>query len=192
MLLRELLSALSGILMLAAYVPYIMAIFRGTTRPIKATWIILALLDTLTVAGMIAKDSLNGQMIGAILGSGIVALLSFRFGMPGWKRTDIVCFVLAIIGICLWWTFQDAIFGIVTGSLAFIIGTIPTFRSAWEDPQREDRTAWMLYFLSCIPAVAAVPEWTLAHATQPISFFITEGTMVYLLWIRPRRVTRAI
>jgi hypothetical protein len=129
-------------------------------------------------------------MIGAIIGSWLVAILSFRFGMPGWKKTDIFCLLLALAGAYLWWGFQDAVFGIVAGSLAFIVGTIPTFISAWEDPARENRMAWLLYFLSCLPALAAIPEWTLAHAAQPVSFVITEGTMVYLVWIRPHFLNR--
>lgn len=66
---RSVLSLLAGVLFVAGFVPYIRAIVRGQTKPAKASWIIWATLDTITIAGMYAKDAVNGQILGAVLGA---------------------------------------------------------------------------------------------------------------------------
>jgi hypothetical protein len=38
-------------------------------------------------------------------------------------------------------------------------------------------------------AVIAIPHWTLADATQPITFFVIDTIMMYILFIRPRTLT---
>ncbi|MDP3793561.1 MAG: hypothetical protein Q8R07_02295, partial [Candidatus Uhrbacteria bacterium] len=66
------------------------------------------------------------------------------------------------------------------------LGSMPTFVSAWRDPSKEDRTAWAIFWLSCVVAIIAIPRWTLMDAAQPIIFTVIESIMMYLLWIKPR------
>jgi len=183
---QSVLSTISGLFFLAGFFPYIRAIFKGETKPAKASWVIWASLDTITIAGMWTKSTLNGQIIGAVLGAWIVVVLAFRYGIPGWSKLDVFCLVGAVLGIFLWWAFDDATVGIVTSVTVVILGSFPTFASAWKDPTRENRTAWTLMFISCVLALLAIPSWTLADAAQPVAFTIVETTMMYLLWVRPR------
>lgn len=66
---KETLSVLAGLLFIAGFIPYIRAILRKETKPAKASWIIWASLDTITIAGMYAKDTVNGQILGAVIGA---------------------------------------------------------------------------------------------------------------------------
>ena len=186
---KEVLSIIAGVLFLVAYLFYILAIVRGETKPSKATWIIWATLDTITLAGMYAKDAVNGQILGAVLGVWIVVVMAFRYGTPGWTRLDKFCLGGAVVGIVLWWMFSSPILGIVTSLSAVFLGSIPTFLSAWKDPSREDRTAWTIFWLSCVAAVIAVPQWTLADATQPITYFAVESIMMCILYFQLRSKT---
>lgn len=63
---KETLSVVSGILFVTAFFPYIRAILAGKTKPAKASWIIWESLDCITLAGMYAKDAINGQIVGAV------------------------------------------------------------------------------------------------------------------------------
>src|SRR5581483_6426724 len=71
---KEILSVLAGILFIVGFVPYIRAIVRKETKPAKASWIIWASLDSITIAGMYAKDAVNGQIVGACLGAWVVVI----------------------------------------------------------------------------------------------------------------------
>ncbi len=183
---RNALSVISGVLFFVAYVPYIRAILNRKATPSKASWIIWASIDIITVAGMFAKHTLNGQIIGAALGSVMVAFLTLKYGEPGWTKLDKFCLFGALLGIVLWLTFDNPVLAIMTSMTMVFIGGIPTLKSAWRDTNNEDPVAWTLFWLSCVVAMFAIPRWTLADAAQPITFTVFETIMMYLLFIRPR------
>jgi hypothetical protein len=180
---KEPLSVIAGLLFVIAFVPYILAIVRKTARPAKASWISWATLDTITLAGMFAKDTLNGQIIGAVAGAWIVAILSMRFGTPGWTKLDKFCLAGAVLGIALWAIFKNPVLGIITSLCVVFIGSIPTFVSAWKNPKNENRIAWTIFWISCVAAFFGIPKWTLADASQPITFLSIETIMMFLLYV---------
>jgi hypothetical protein len=182
---KEILSILAGLLFIVGFVPYIRAILRKETKPAKASWIIWASLDYLVFAGMIAEHTVNGQILGAVIGATIIIGLALKYGTPGWTNLDKFCLGGAVLGITLWQVLGNPTFGIVTACTVALLGSVPTFLSAWKDPSRENKLAWTIFWISCVCAVIAIPHWTLADAAQPITFFIIESTMMCILFIRP-------
>jgi hypothetical protein len=183
---KSVLSVISGVLFVAGFVPYIRAILRGETKPAKASWIIWASLDYIVLAGMVAAHTVNGQILGAVTGVTIVIGLAIKYGIPGWTKMDKFCLAGAMLGISLWFIFKNPTFGIITSCIVGCIGSFPTFVSAWEDPSREDKVAWTIFWFSCVCAMIAIPRMTLADAAQPITFFLTESVMVYILYLHKR------
>lgn len=185
------LSVLSGVVFVVAFIPYIRAILRGETKPSKATWIIWATLDTITLAGMIVNHVVSGQIVGAILGAWFVVALALRYGKPGWTLLDKLCLGGAALAIFLWWLFNSPTVGMATSLSVVFLGSIPTFVNAWNKPWEENKLAWCLYWISCVFAVIAAPSWSVDDAAQPITFFTIESIMMFLLFVRPRFSTVA-
>lgn len=186
------LNVIAGVLFVVAFFPYIRAILRGETKPAKASWIIWASLDYIVFAGMIVENTVNGQILGAVIGATVIIGLAMKYGTPGWTKTDKFCLAGAFLGIALWFIFSNPVFGILTSSVVTFLGSIPTFASAWKDPSREDKLAWTIFWISCVCAIIAIPHWTLADASQPITFFTIESTMIFILFLRPvlfRKIT---
>lgn len=181
---KNIISVIAGMLFVVGFVPYIRAILRKETRPAKASWIIWASLDYIVLAGMIVKKTVNGQILGAVIGATIVIGLAMKYGASGWKKIDIFCLAGAILGIALWMISSDPVFGIMTSCIVAFIGSFPAFISAWEDPSREDKLAWTIFWISCVCAMIAIPKWTLADAAQPVTFFMIETVMMYILYFR--------
>ena len=150
----------------------------------KATWIIWASLDTLTLTGMFLKHTVNGQIIGAVTGAWIVAALALKYGESGWTKTDKLCLKIGVVSLIAMVLFP--VVGILTSLTAVFVGSFPTFQSAWKDPSQEDKLAWTIFWTSCLCSVAAIPQWTWGDAAQPLTFFLIETIMVYILYIKPR------
>ncbi len=178
-------SVVAGFLMAVAYVPYIISIVREKTRPAKASWIIWAILDVITAAGMHVEGVINGQIIVAVIGSWTIVALSLRYGTSGWTNLDKFCLSSAFVGILAWYIFNSPLYGIVISLVVMCIGSIPTFVSAYKNPGYEDRLTWSISFTSCICALIAIPYWTLADSAQPVAFFLVVGIVVCILYIRP-------
>jgi hypothetical protein len=181
---REILGVLAGLLFIAGFLPYIRAILRKETKPAKVTWIIWMTIDVIGATGMYAAGTLNYQMIGATAGASIVVVLAMKYGTPGWTMVDRFCLGGAALGIVLWQLFNNPVLGIVTSAVVGFIGSIPTFAAAWHKPENENKTAWTIYWISCVCAVVAIPHWTPADAVQPIMFFMVESIMMFILFVR--------
>ncbi|MEK7184012.1 MAG: hypothetical protein AAB701_00625 [Patescibacteria group bacterium] len=181
---KEALSVFAGLLYLAAFAPYISAIVRKETKPAKASWLIWAVLDTIILAGMVAGGAVNGQIAGAAFGSWIVVLLATKHGVSGWTTLDKLCFGGALLAIVLWQVFQDPVLGIVTSLIAYSLGFAPTIASALKDSSRENKLAWLLFWVSSVCSLVAVPVWTVADAAQPVTFLFMNSVMMYILLVR--------
>lgn len=179
------LSVLSGVVFVIGFIPYIRAILRAETKPAKATWMIWTMLNLIMIAGMYAKNALNGQIVGITIGAMIVAILGLMYGKPGWSWLDKFCLGGAALAVILWQTFDSPTTGIVTSCAASLVGAIPTFVNAYERPQDENKVAWTLYWVSCVMAVFATPSWSLVDAAQPLTFFTIESIVMALLFIKP-------
>ena len=181
---------IAGILFIVGFVPYILAILQKMTQPSRSSWIVWTALDAVTLAGMLAKHSVNGQIIGAFAGSCVTVGLALKYGKPGWTWLDKLSLSGGMLGIILWKIFDDANFGIVVSMSVITLGSFPTYVSVWKNPANEDRLAWTIFFTSCVCAVIAIPGWTLAHALQPITYIAIEFVMLLILYVRPRFVGR--
>jgi len=189
--LKQVLSVVAGVLFVIGFIPYIRATVRKEAQPSKASWLIWAILDIVTFAGMLAKHAMNGQMAAAVLCASTMAALTLKYGKPGWSRLDKACLGGAVLGIVLWTIFNNPVLGIVTSLIVLFLGGIPTFVSAWHDPSKEDRTTWTILWFSCVVAVIAIPAFTLADAAQPVTFLMIENVMVFILYARPRALARS-
>ena len=178
------LSVLSGGIFFLGFVPYIRAILRGEAKPAKASWLIWASLDTVTLAGMYASNTVNGQIVAATCGSWIIVFLALKQGVSGWSRLDKACLAGAALGIALWIAFSSPLLAILVSMSVVFLGSFPTFKSVWDDPGRENLLTWSCFLTSCIFSLLAVPQWSLANAAQPVVFFATNSIVVLLLLVR--------
>lgn len=190
---RGLLNTLSAILMVIGMIPYVIAVCKGTCRPAKVSWCLWLLLDTITFVGMWVKGALNAQITACVIGGWITLLFVLWFGEKK-KLTKLDIFIVAgaITGLALWVVMSDPIWAIVIPMIVLFLASYPTFVNAWQDSSNENRVAWTIITLSSVCAVAAIPDWTLANSSQPLSFLIIELIMMWLLWIRPRSNVRSV
>jgi hypothetical protein len=184
---RNVLATLAAIMYFSGFIPYVVGIVRSGKRPVRSTWFVWALLDSITFFSMLAQHAFNFQIMAAVIGCWTVFLLSLKYGKPGFDRLDAACLAGAALGIGCWAALGDPKLGITMSLAVTFIGSIPTFVSAWKDPRDENLTAWIVITVSCVLTVAAVPSWSFVDATQPIVFLAIGAIVTAVLLARQRR-----
>lgn len=180
-------SVLSGFVFVLAFFPYLRAIVRHETKPRKVTWLVWALGDIIILVGMLAKHTISGLMIAAVLGATTTFVLSLKHGESGWNKRDKICLSLSLLAITLWIYFGESNLGIGFSLLALMIAAWPTYVSAWQRPENEDQKAWILFNLANVFGALAIPRLAFADVAPPFTFMAIDVPMLYLLFVRPRR-----
>jgi hypothetical protein len=189
---RDYLSVLSGIVILIAFAPFIMAIVRGRAKPRKVTWLVWATGDWIILGGMIASETISGLIAAACLGATTIFLLSLRYGEKGWEARDVVCLCLSALAIALWQYFGESSLGIAFSCLSLMIAAWPTYVSAYYRPENEDRLTWIIFNVSSLLGVLAISHLTFADIAPPVVFLVIDLPMLWLLFVRPfQRYRRA-
>ncbi len=183
---------ISGILFIYGFFPYARSIVRGETVPAKVTWTLGFILDVIVLIGMLDKGKANFQIVGACLGAGATMLLSWFYGVKGYKPIDVISAIGAALGIVLWKLFGDSTLGIGIACATMFVSCMPMFKATWIDPSKEDRFSWTIFFISCVFATCSVKELTVAVAAQPVTFLLIELIMVLLVYLRPRILKEAL
>ena len=176
---HELLGITAGILGLAGYIPYIISILRHKTRPNRATWFIWTIVGGLLAFSYIAEsDSYSIWLpLSYFVGPLITAMLSIRYGYSIWSKLDTVCMATAIISIIPWLLSSNAIFTLIINVLIDATGAIPTLVKTYREPETEDFTAWLIFFIANTVQLFAISMWNIA-SIYPIYLFILAGLMV--------------
>ena len=178
------LSLIAGALGILGFIPYIRAVIRKETQPQKASWIAWGILNFITLAGMYVKGVATVQMTAITLGSWAVAALAFRYGRPGWSKLDKTCLGGAVLAIALWKLFDNSTFGIAISLLGLFVSGIPTWKSAWQTPKKENRAAWVIFAMSSLFALLTIRTFTVASVAQPIEFLVNQTVTVAFLSTR--------
>ena len=84
---------IAGVLSAAGFIPYIIAILRGRTRPSLATWIIWTVVSCMLYASYRASgaEATLWAPLSYVVGPVVIVLLSLRTGSREWSRTDQAC-----------------------------------------------------------------------------------------------------
>ena len=178
---------LAGLLSLAAFVPYIIAIVKGATKPNRATWWIWTTNGLILLASYYASgaESTVWVAVGYFVGSLLTAVLALRYGEGGWSSFDRSCLLGAASGLLFWWMFNSSIVALVTTLFVDFAGALPTIRKAYRAPETEDRVAWGLFILGNTVNLLAVEAWSFGIAVYPVYMFLASGTIAALV-LRPR------
>ncbi|RDI39056.1 hypothetical protein [Aquicella lusitana] len=179
---HETLGIIAGILAISGYIPYIISIFLGKTRPNKATWFIWALVGALLAFSYIAEGDIKAIWLplGYFLGPLITAILSIWYGYTAWSRLDKACIVIAVLSIIPWLLSKDANLTLIINVLIDATGAIPTIVKSHREPDTEDATAWIIFFIANTIQLFAITVWNIA-AIYPIYLFLLAGAIVFFI-----------
>lgn len=187
--LPEDLGQIAGALALLGFVSYVVAILRRQTRPSRATWWIWTIVGVVLCASYLSSGATVTIWvpISYALGPLVAAMLSLHYGEGGWTRFDRACFLGTGASLALWAVVRSPIIPLTMNIVIDLLGALPTLRKTFDDPDSEDRLAWLLFFVANTLNLLAISRWSFSIVLYPLYLFALNGVMVALL-VRPRAV----
>lgn len=174
---------ISTILPLISPLVYSKAILKGNAQPHRTTALVLLLITSLSTASLFAQgDKVAVWLAGAsTLQSILIFILSLKYGMGGWNKTDIACLLIALIGIVAWQTTNEPILALYFSIAADFVGVIPTLVKTYHFPETE---IWSYYLLDTIAggfSLLALGSWTLQEYSYPLYVVFINLAIVLLV-----------
>lgn len=179
----------SGFLSVVMYIPYLRDIFRHTTKPERASWLIWSMLGGIAFFSQLAKGATDSLWLTGVqtLGVFLIFLLSIRYGMGGLARRDIIALVAAGVGLILWYVTNEAAIALIFVIIIDAIGGWLTALKAYEDPASETLITWLLSGTSGIFAALAVGSLNYVLLAYPIYIAIINYIVVAAIVLGRRR-----
>lgn len=178
----------AGFVSLVAFIPYIISILRGKTKPNRASWWIWTVVGFMLAASYGASGAKDTMWVALsyLIGPFATAILSVKFGEGGWTQFDRVCIICAALSAVLWFIFDSPVVALLINIIIDGAGALPTIRKTWSEPENEDRLSWALFFTGNALNLLAVNPWTFAIAIYPLYLFVGCGIITAQVFLRPR------
>jgi len=188
---RILLIFLSSTLALISPIIYARSILRGEARPHRTTRFVLLLITALSTASLIAQHNTVAVWLAGVsmLQAILIFYLSIKRGMGGWSPADILCLVIALIGITAWQTTSNPLLGLYFSILADFVGMVPALIKTHKLPHTENVWFFGLDTVAGLFTLLAVESFVTAQTAYPIYIIIINAVMVFLI-LRPKLFQR--
>jgi len=174
---------ISNILVIFAFLVYIWAISKGKAKPHRTTRLVIFLLASIGTLSLFVQGSATALwLIGlSAFFSLIILILSFKYGMGGWSKLDIVCLGIALLGIIIWRITNNPALALYSVIIADFVGFVPTIVKTYHHPQTE---SWHFFFIGIFASgfnLLAIQKWTFNEYSYPLYLVIIEAFMVCLI-----------
>lgn len=175
---------IAGIFSFSAYIFYIIAILKGTTKPSRSTWFIWAFIGivlAISYRASGAEDTIWVAVSEAIAPT-VIALLAIKYGTGGTDKIDLLAFGGSILSLILWWIIGSPVVALVTNLAIDFFAALPTIKKSWHMPDHEDKFAWTLTQTGNLFNLFAIDKMIFGVLVYPIYTFIIDGVIWALLF----------
>ncbi len=167
---QELLSTLAIGLTLFAFIPYIVSINKGKTKPHVFSWIIWG---STTFIAFLAQIKGGGGI--GVLAIGVSGIISIYIAFLAWvKKSEITIstldwlfFLSGMLSLPFWYFTNNPLWAIVILTVVDTIGFMPTIRKAYTHPFDENLTFFTIFMVRNFVVVSAVSVYSLTTVLFP-------------------------
>jgi hypothetical protein len=177
------LPIISAVLALIAPILYARAILRGDAKPHRTTRFVLLIITILTAASIVAQNNhVAIWLAGAsALQSILIFVLSIKHGLGGRAKSDIVCLLVALLGIILWQVTNRPVLALYFAILADFTGMIPAILKTYRRPETELWTYFALDVVAGLLTLIASKHWTVQDISYPLYILLINALMVVII-----------
>ncbi|OGI71076.1 hypothetical protein A3B84_02960 [Candidatus Nomurabacteria bacterium RIFCSPHIGHO2_02_FULL_35_13] len=190
---KSVLGIIAGIIALLAYVVYVVSIFRGKSKPNRVTWWIWAFMGLVLALSYKFSGADNTVWVPYVefLGPLTIAILSIKYGEGTLEnKTDLYCFLGAVLSIILWIIFDSPVIALVTNLAIDSFAIVPTIKKSYLRPEGEDFWAWFGTGMADTLNMFAVERFTFAILVYPIYMLVSDLIIIFILLLRKKNIIK--
>ncbi len=182
------LGILSGIFSAISYPPYILAIFRGSVRPERASWLIWSVLTAMGFFTQLAVGATNSLWLPGIQGIGVIIIfiLSIRYGFGGLLKRDIITLVAVVATLLIWYFAKNATIAVYLTILIDALGAWLTVVKSYQHPDSETLVTWALSGTGGFFGLLAVGSTNPQLLSYPLYIFLINFSVVIAIYLGRR------
>lgn len=187
----ELIGGIAGALAFLQLFPYLTSIIRGHTKPERATYAIWSLVNIIIVSSYVASGAQTTIWVGVAyaISQIVVFGLSFKYGVGGYNKFDVVCLLLALTGAAIWISTSNPLIALYFCIFVKAIGLMPTLRKVYYRPDTENTASWVMCASASALNMFALVSFAPNIAILPIYSLIGDSAVALLVLfpsLRPR------
>lgn len=181
----------AGLVNIAALVPYLRDIFRGNTKPERATWWVWLALSLTSFVAQVVSGAEWSLVFGAtsLAAVGFIAFLSLKYGYGRFHKRDTVALVFTAFGIAVSFILKDPLLAVLAVILVDFSGGWLTLYKTWQAPHTENLAAWVISTFGGFLAILAVGDYKPAIYLPPLSVSIYNLLLIIVIVHRRGKVT---
>ena len=190
---KEILSFIAIVLTLAAYIPYIRAIFSGTIKPHVFSWVIWGATTLLAFLAQLEANGGVGAWPIGVSGSITIFIACLAF----MKRADVTItkadwlfFFAAMSSLPLWYLTSDPLWAIVMLTTVDVLGFGPTVRKAYHFPYSESLLFFGLFAVRNLLVMMAFENYSMTTLLFP-AVIATVCVLLMMMIAHRRRMLAA-
>lgn len=176
---------------MCGYIPYIVNVLRGKTKPHAFTWLVWEVLAVVGFGIQLRGDGGPGTwLLGlTVLATMFIFLLSLKYGHKEIHIADKISLALAGATFVFWiLADQPLVAAILISLIEAIGGFFPTFRKSYKLPHEETIASYAGYTISTALAIAALDNRSIELILYPASVMALNILFVVFLLVRRRQV----
>jgi hypothetical protein len=191
---KNVLIIVAGILSIISFIPYITDIIKKKTHPNLITWSTWMLVSGINTAAAISDNALHTALLSgaSALGDVIIVVLSLKRGVKKYTPFDIVCQVIAAIGIVLWLATGNPSIAVILSLSVIVIAALPTWRHAWLKPSEETWEGFAIAVVAGILTLFSLRSFTLVALAFPIVLIVNCSVMTSIILVRRRLMQNTV
>ena len=184
---------IAGAIALSAFIPFIIAILKGTAKPSIITWTTWTAVNILLLKSYYDSGARNTLWlpVAFLVGDSIISLLSFKYGEKIITTLDKVVIALVtinILGILILSYDKNTVLSLSVVTL--VIGSVPTIKKSWLRPQNEDTVAWSIFGIAAVVNLFSIEDWTkIEIITHPLYAVVVDVSVAMILLCKRKQST---
>lgn len=166
-------------------ISYLIDTVKGKIQPNKVSWLLWAVAPLVAFAAEISQgvgiQALTTFIVGFV--PLVIFFATFVNKKAEWKlsKLDIICGILSVLGIVLWYITQVGNIAIFFAILADLLAGFPTIVKSFTDPESESDLVYLFGIINAGIGLLVIKTWNFEHYGFPLYIFAICTILVVLI-----------